>query len=81
MKWLHFDWRELLARLPLPTLALAASWGVYQFNLLFLPAFFAVVSAASFELVYIALSAISLTRISRISPRALIRRPLRQRSG
>jgi hypothetical protein len=61
VNWLHVDWRGLLARLPLPTLALAASWGVYQFNLLFLPPFFAIVSAASFELVYIALSAISLT--------------------
>jgi hypothetical protein len=61
VNWPHLDWRGLLARLPLPTLALAASWGVYQFNLLFLPPFFALVSAASFELVYIALSAISLT--------------------
>jgi hypothetical protein len=37
-------------------LALAASWGVYSFQILFIPFFFALVSALSFELVYIGLS-------------------------
>lgn len=42
--------------LPLPMLALAASYGVYIFNLLFVPMWVALVSAAAFELVYIAIS-------------------------
>jgi hypothetical protein len=50
------NWREIVARLPLPMLALAASWGVYSFQRLFVPEFFAIVSAASFELVYIGMA-------------------------
>ena len=46
----------LFARLPLPMLALAASYGVYQYNLLFTPAWVALVSAAAFELTYVALA-------------------------
>jgi hypothetical protein len=50
------NWRDLIARLPLPMLALAASWGVYSFQRLFVPEFFAIVSAAAFELVYIGMA-------------------------
>lgn len=46
----------LFARAPLPMLALAASYGVYQFNLLFTPAWVALISAAAFELTYVALA-------------------------
>lgn len=50
------DWRSLFARLPLPMLALAASYGVYQFALLFTPAWVAVIQAAAFETTYIGLA-------------------------
>jgi len=50
------DWRSLLARLPLPMLALAASYGVYSFALLFVPPWVAVVQAAAFELTYVGLA-------------------------
>lgn len=50
------DWRGVLARLPLPMLALAASYGVYSFALLFVPAWVAVVQAAAFELTYVGLA-------------------------
>jgi hypothetical protein len=49
-------WRGVLAVLPLPTLALAASYGVYTFNLLFVPQWVALVSAAAFELTYVGLA-------------------------
>lgn len=49
-------WRAFLARLPLPMLALAASYGVYSFAGLFVPLWVAVVQAAAFELVYIGLA-------------------------
>jgi hypothetical protein len=52
----HIDWRGVLARLPLPMLALAASYGVYSFALLFVPPIVAIVQAAAFELVYIGLA-------------------------
>lgn len=54
MKW--FNWRAALAVLPLPMLALAASYGVYSFALLFVPAWVAIVQAAAFELTYIGLA-------------------------
>lgn len=50
--------RWLLPRLPLPMLALAASYGVYQFALLFVPAWVAMAQASAFELVYISLATI-----------------------
>ena len=53
-------WRDLLARLPLPMLALAASYGVYSFALLFVPPWIAVVQAMAFELVYIGLAVVNL---------------------
>lgn len=52
----HIDWRSLLARAPLPMLALAASYGVYSFALLFVPWLVAVIQAAAFEMVYIGLA-------------------------
>lgn len=53
-------WRDLVARLPLPMLALAASYGVYSFALMFVPAWVAVVQALAFELVYIGLAVVNL---------------------
>ena len=49
-------WTDLLARLPLPMLALAAAYGVYEFQLLFVPVWVAFISAAAFEVTYIALA-------------------------
>jgi len=49
-------WRLILARLPLPLLALAASYGVYSFALLFVPLVVAIIQAAAFELTYIGLA-------------------------
>lgn len=57
----RFDWRNALARLPLPMLALAASYGVYTFNLLFVPAWVAVTGAAAFELTYVGLAVARVT--------------------
>lgn len=54
------SWRDILARLPLPMLALAASYGVYSFALMFVPAWVAIVQAAAFELVYIGLAVVRL---------------------
>lgn len=48
----------LLPRLPLPMLALAASYGVYQFALLFVPWWVALVQAAAFETTYLGLAMI-----------------------
>jgi hypothetical protein len=52
-----FDWRDILARLPLPMLALSASWGVYQFSMLYTPQWVAIAQAAAFEATYLGLSA------------------------
>lgn len=49
-------WRKVFAVLPLPMLGVAASYGVYSFALLFVPAWVAVVQAAAFELTYIGLA-------------------------
>lgn len=49
-------WRLFLARLPLPMLALAASYGVYSFAQLFVPLGVAIIQAAAFELTYIGLA-------------------------
>lgn len=53
-------WRDVLARLPLPMLALAASYGVYRFAAMFVPVWVAIVQAAAFELVYIGLAVVRL---------------------
>lgn len=55
-------WRELVSRSALPMLALAASYGVYDFARLFVPTWVAVVQASAFELVYIGLSVAKLSR-------------------
>jgi hypothetical protein len=51
-------WRDnvTLARIPLPMLSLAASFGVYQFSLLFVPWWVALAEAFAFEATYIGLS-------------------------
>lgn len=49
-------WRTILARAPLPMLALAASYGVYSFAALFVPPVIAGIQAAAFELTYIGLA-------------------------
>ena len=51
-------WRDVLARLPLPMLALAASYGVYRFAAMFVPQWVAIVQAAAFELVYMGLAVV-----------------------
>ena len=56
MIWLKCNWRALLSRLPLPMLALAASWGVYSFAAAYVPMWVAIVQAAAFELTYIGLA-------------------------
>jgi hypothetical protein len=73
----RIDWRAVLSRAPLPMLALAASHGVYSYNLLFVPAWVALVSAAAFELTYCGLSVVRLTadqqpRARRIAASAVI---------
>ena len=50
------NWRLFLARLPLPMLALAASYGVFSFAQLFVPLGIAIIQAAAFELTYIGLA-------------------------
>lgn len=56
MKWLRTNWRALLSRAPLPMLALAASYGVYSFALLFVPWWVALAQAAAFESTYLGLA-------------------------
>lgn len=58
-------WRTLIARAPLPALALAASYGVYSFNLLFVPTWVALISAAAFELTYVGLAVSEIASASR----------------
>lgn len=60
MTWLRSNWRSILARLPLPSLALAAAYGVWRFQSLFTPWYVALISALSFELVYIGLAVVQL---------------------
>lgn len=69
VRWL--GWRDLLARLPLPMLALAASYGVYSFALEFVPQWVAIVQAASFELVYIGLAVARLSVEQRTRAKAI----------
>lgn len=51
-------WRIVLSRAPLPMLALAASYGVYSFALLFVPQWVALVQAAAFECCYVGLAVV-----------------------
>lgn len=55
-QFVRTNWRGFLARLPLPLLGLAASYGVYRYALVFVPFWVAVVTASSFEFVYIGLA-------------------------
>lgn len=57
-------WREVLARLPLPLLALAASYGVYSYAQIYVPGWIALVQAGAFELTYIGLSVIKNLELS-----------------
>lgn len=52
------QWRSVLAVMPLPMLALAASYGVYEFSRLFVPPWVALVQAAAFELTYVGLAVV-----------------------
>lgn len=65
MKWPRTNWRSILARLPLPSLALAAAYGVWRFQALFTPWYVAAISALSFELVYIGLAVVQLAPADR----------------
>lgn len=55
---MNAKWRNVLAVLPLPMLALAASYGVYSYNLLFVPQWVALVSAAAYEMTYVGLAVV-----------------------
>lgn len=52
------SWRMVAASLPTPMTGIAASYGVYAFNAIFLPPWVAVIEAAAFETVYIGLPAL-----------------------
>lgn len=67
----RFDWRALVAALPLPMLALAASYGVYSFAALFVPLWVALAQAAAFELVYIGLAVVRVADEQRTRARAI----------
>lgn len=55
-RFISANWRGFFAVLPLPMLGLAASYGVYRFALVFVPAWVAIITASSFEFVYIGLA-------------------------
>lgn len=59
------NWRSVLARLPLPTLALAASYGVYSFSALFVPIWVAIIQATAYELTYIGLAIVDVPEKAR----------------
>lgn len=65
MTWLQTHWRTILSHAPLPMLALAASYGVYQYALLFVPQWVAVVQAAAFEATYIGLAVVRVPEADR----------------
>ena len=65
MRRITQNWRNILARLPLPTLALAASYGVYSFSALFVPEWVAIIQAAAYELTYIGLSIVDVPERAR----------------
>lgn len=49
-------WRVILGIVPMPMLALGASYGVYEFGRLFMPWYFALIGAMAFEAVYVGLA-------------------------
>lgn len=74
MKWTR-HWRAVLSRAALPMLALAASYGVYQYALLYVPGWVAFVQAAAFELTYLGLAVarnVDTHRARRISAGAVV---------
>ena len=52
------DWRKILSSLPTPMLGFASSYGVYAYNLLFVPPWVAAVMAAAYETCYIGIAAL-----------------------
>lgn len=54
----RISWRRLFAAAPTPMTGIAASYGVFAFNVLFVPWWVAVIEAAAFETVYIGLPAL-----------------------
>ena len=63
------QWRSVLAVLPLPMLALAASYGVYEFSRLFVPQWVALVQAAAFETTYVGLAVVQVQSDQRVRAR------------
>ena len=61
--------RAFFAAAPLPMLALAASYGVYSFNVLFVPQWVALVSAAAYELTYVGLAVLHVQNDQRVRAR------------
>ena len=61
--------RAFFAAAPLPMLALAASYGVYSFNVLFVPQWVALVSAAAYELTYVGLAVVQVQNDQRVRAR------------
>jgi hypothetical protein len=61
--------RAFFAAAPLPMLALAASYGVYSFNILFVPQWVALVSAAAYELTYVGLAVLHVQNDQRVRAR------------
>lgn len=71
MKHLQNHWRAILATLPLPMLALAASYGVFSFARLFVPLWVAVIQASAFEATYIGLAVVRVGDDQRRRARAI----------
>lgn len=59
--WQGETWVQLMIKAPLPMLALASSYGVYSFSVIFMPWWMALLSSTAFELVYISLAYVTLT--------------------
>jgi hypothetical protein len=51
-------WRKVLAALPTPMLGFASSYGVYAFNLMYVPPWVAAIMAAAYETTYIGIAAL-----------------------
>jgi hypothetical protein len=70
VKYLH-HWRAILATMPLPMLALAASYGVFSFALRFVPLWVAIIQASAFEATYIGLAVVRVGDAQRRRARAI----------
>jgi hypothetical protein len=51
-------WRKVLASMPVPMLSFASSYGVYAYNLLFVPPWVAVVMAAAYDATFTGIAAL-----------------------